>query len=64
MNTSRTVTFILSNPNPIDIKIEKFYFTLPYTNIQLDYMRLIEGDQAKIISKTNSIAQVSLNYNE
>jgi hypothetical protein len=60
VNTVRTVTFLLANPNPIDIKIEKFYFTLPNAKIQLDYMKLLDGNQTKILSRNKDISQVRL----
>ncbi|CAF4341798.1 unnamed protein product, partial [Adineta steineri] len=50
ISVSRTVTFTLTNPNPIDIAIENFHFTLPNTDIQLDYMQLIDGNGTKIKS--------------
>ncbi|CAF0885194.1 unnamed protein product [Adineta steineri] len=64
INVSRTVTFTLSNPNPIDIAIENFHFTLPNTDIQLDYMQLIDGNGTKVKStnlyKNENISQFIL----
>jgi hypothetical protein len=60
VSASRTVTLTLINSNPIDITIEKYYSTLPHADIQLDYIRLIDGNVAKIIPKTNNISQVRL----
>jgi hypothetical protein len=60
VSASRTVTLTLINSNPIDITIEKYYSTLTHADIQLDYIRLIDGNVAKIIPKTNNISQVRL----
>ncbi len=62
MNKSHTVTFVLTNPNPVSIEIENFSITLPNTDIQLDYMELLNGDKTKMKStnlyKNNDISQV------
>ncbi len=58
VNTSRTVTFVLTNTNPIDIEIEEFDFTLPNTDIQLDYMERLNGNETKIRFENKNIYQV------
>jgi hypothetical protein len=61
VNTSRTVRFVLTNSNPIDIRIEKFEFTLLNTDIQLDYMKLLDGNETKIRIEDSDISQVKFN---
>ncbi|CAF1175327.1 unnamed protein product [Rotaria sp. Silwood1] len=59
MNTSRKVTFVLTNTNPIDIEIKKFYSTLSKNiDIELDYMTLLNGNKTKIINKNINISQM------
>lgn len=48
VNTTRTVTFLLTNSNPVDIQIEKFEFNCSNINIQLDYMESLNGSNTKI----------------
>jgi hypothetical protein len=62
VNKSHTVTFVLTNPNPVSIEIENFSITIPNTDIQLDYMELLNGNKTKMKSaklfKNNDISQV------
>lgn len=62
MNISRTVTFILTNRNPINIKLKTFTSTLSNADIQLDYMKPLNGNKTKIFIKNfyknNNISQV------
>ena len=62
MDTTRTVIFALTNPNPIDIKIEKFSYTLPNANIQIEYMKLLDENSTKMAFQTTDISQVRLDF--
>jgi hypothetical protein len=55
------VRFVLTNSNPIDIRIEKFEFTLLNTDIQLDYMKLLDENETKIRMEDSDISQVKMN---
>ena len=48
VNTQRTVRFVLTNSNPIDIKIDQYKSTITNGNIQFDHMKLLNGSQTKI----------------
>jgi len=58
VNRSRTVRFALTNSNPIDIEIENFNFTSLNTDIQLDYMELLNRSETKIRFENKNISQV------
>jgi hypothetical protein len=51
VNASRTVKFLLTNANPIDITIEQISLTLPKTTIQLSQMQLINGSEINALFK-------------
>lgn len=56
VNTIRRFTFVLKNSNPIDIEIEKFQFSLKNLNIQLDRIKLLNGNETNIKYSTSNIS--------
>ena len=60
VNTSRIVTFVLTNPNPIDIEIENIYCSCINMNIKLDYIESLNENETKIKFENKYLSQVRL----
>lgn len=50
VHTSLTVTFVLTNTNPIEVQIENVDLTLPNMKVQLNNMGPLTANQLKHIS--------------